>query len=162
MTVGLVIVSHSAQLAAGVAELATQMTQGATPIAPAGGAANDVLGTSVDKILAAIQAVDGPDGVLILLDLGSAILSTEMALEMLEDDQRERIALSFAPLVEGTVAASIEASLGRTLAEVKAAAEKTAQPEQLQMLKPLSSIAQRLGALARPGRLQSRSLLLSR
>jgi phosphoenolpyruvate-protein phosphotransferase/dihydroxyacetone kinase phosphotransfer subunit len=141
MTVGLVIVSHSAQLAAGVAELATQMTQGATPIAPAGGAANDVLGTSVDKILAAIQAVDGPGGVLILLDLGSAILSTEMALEMLEDDQREHIALSFAPLVEGTLAASIEASLGRTLAEVKAAAEKTAQPEQLQMLKPLSSSA---------------------
>src|ERR1700730_521131 len=115
MTVGLVIVSHSAQLAAGVAELATQMTQGATPIAPAGGAANDVLGTSVDKILAAIQAVDGPDGVLILLDLGSPILSTEKALERLEDDQRDRIAHSCAPLVEGTVAASIEASLGRTI-----------------------------------------------
>src|SRR5258708_27426933 len=139
MTVGLVIVSHSAQLAAGVAELATQMTQGKTPIAPAGGAANDVLGTSVDKILAAIQAVDGPGGVLILLDLGSAVLSTEMALEMLEGDRREHIALSLEPLVEGTIAASIEASLGRTLAEVKAAAKKTARREKLQMLKPLSS-----------------------
>ncbi|MFL5628890.1 MAG: dihydroxyacetone kinase phosphoryl donor subunit DhaM, partial [Ktedonobacteraceae bacterium] len=139
MAVSLVIVSHSAQLAAGVAELAGQMAQGATPIAPAGGAADDVLGTSADKILAAIQAVDGPDGVLILLDLGSAVLSAEMALELLDDDQRERIALSFAPLVEGAVAASIEASLGRGLAEVKAAAEKTAQREQLQMLKPLSS-----------------------
>ncbi|MFL5693672.1 MAG: phosphoenolpyruvate--protein phosphotransferase [Ktedonobacteraceae bacterium] len=139
MTIGLVIVSHSAQLADGVVELANQMTQGKTPIAPAGGAVNDVLGTSVEKILAAIQAVDGPDGVLILLDLGSAVLSTEMALEMLEGDQREHIALSFAPLVEGAIAASIEASLGRTLAEVKAAAEKTARPEQLQMLKPLSS-----------------------
>src|SRR5260221_9115439 len=107
MTVGLVIVSHSAQLAAGVAELATQMTQGKAPIAPAGGAANDVLGTSVDKILAAIQAVDGPGGELILLDLGSGVLSTAMALEMLEGDQRELIALSFAPLVEGPIAATL-------------------------------------------------------
>src|SRR2546426_10045219 len=75
MTVGLVIVSHSAQLAAGVAELAGQMSQGKTPIAIAGGAINDVLGTTPDKILAGITAVDGPDGVLVLLDLGSAILS---------------------------------------------------------------------------------------
>ena len=81
MTVGLVIVSHSTQLAAGVAELAGQMTQGKITIAPAGGAVNDILGTSADKILAAIQAVDGPDGVLVLLDLGSAILAAEMALD---------------------------------------------------------------------------------
>ena len=84
MTVGLVIVSHSAQLAAGVVELAGQMTQGKTPIAAAGGAIDDILGTSADKILEAIQSVDGPDGVLVLLDLGSAILSAEMALEMLK------------------------------------------------------------------------------
>ncbi len=146
MAVGLVIVSHSAQLAAGVAELAGQMAQGATPIAPAGGAADDVLGTSAEKILAAVQAVDGPDGVLILLDLGSAVLSAEMALELLDDDQSGRIALTFAPLVEGAVAASIESSLGRSLAEVKAAAEKTAQREQLQMLKPLSSSPEDAGA----------------
>jgi multiphosphoryl transfer protein len=137
MTVGLVIVSHSTQLAAGVAELAGQMTQGATPIAVAGGGANDILGTSVDKILAAIQSVDGPDGVLVLLDLGSAILAAEMALEML--DTEHRVLLSFAPLVEGAVAAAIEASLGRTLAEVKQAAEKTANVAQLQLLKPVSS-----------------------
>lgn len=138
MTVGLVIVSHSSQLAAGVAELAGQMAQGKVPIAAAGGAINDVLGTSADKILAAIQSVDGPDGVLVLLDLGSAILSAEMALEMLDDQQRNRVRLSFAPLVEGAVAAALEASLGRTLAEVQQAAEKTANTGQLQLLKPLS------------------------
>jgi len=139
MTVGLVIVSHSTQLAAGVAELAGQMTQGATPIAVAGGGANDILGTSADKILAAIQSVEGQDGVLVLLDLGSAILAAEMALEMLDIEQQPRVLLSFAPLVEGAVAAAIEASLGHTLAQVKQAAEKTANVAQLQLLKPLSS-----------------------
>ena len=138
MTVGLVIVSHSAQLAAGVVELAGQMTQGKTPIAAAGGAIDDILGTSADKILEAIQSVDGPDGVLVLLDLGSAILSAEMALEMLSDEQRDRIRLSYAPLVEGAVAAALEASLGRTLAQVQQVAEKTANVDQLQMLKPLT------------------------
>ena len=138
MTVGLVIVSHSAQLAVGVVELAGQMTQGKTPIAAAGGAIDDILGTSADKILAAIQSVDGPDGVLVLLDLGSAILSAELALEMLSDEQRDRIRLSYAPLVEGAVAAALEASLGRPLAQVQQMAEQTANVDRLQMLKPLT------------------------
>jgi phosphoenolpyruvate-protein phosphotransferase/dihydroxyacetone kinase phosphotransfer subunit len=138
MAVGLVIVSHSSRLADGVAELAEQMAQGKTPLAAAGGAIDDVLGTSVDKILAAIQSVDGPEGVLVLLDLGSAILSAEMALEMLSDEQRERIRLSYAPLVEGAVAAALEASLGRTLVQVQQAAEQTANVAQLQLLKPLT------------------------
>src|SRR5437763_1591501 len=118
MTVGLVIVAHSAQLAAGVVELAGQMIQGKTPIAAAGGALDDIMNTSADKILEAIQSVDGPDGVLVLLDLGSAILSAEMALEMLSDEQRDRVRLSYAHLVEGAVAAALEASLGRTLVRV--------------------------------------------
>ena len=138
MTVGLVIVSHSARLAAGVAELAGQMSQGKTPIAAAGGTVDDVLGTSADKILAAIQSVDSPDGVLVLLDLGSAILSTDMALEMLGDEQRKRIRLSYAPLVEGAILAALEASLGHPLAQVQQAAEQTAHVEQLQLLKPLT------------------------
>ncbi len=138
MTVGLVIVSHSAKLAEGVAALAGQMSQGKTPIAAAGGTVNDALGTSVDKIVAAIQSVEGPDGVLVLLDLGSAILSTEMALEMLDAEQQERIRISFAPLVEGAVIAALEASLGRTLAQVLQAAENTASAEHLQSLKPVN------------------------
>src|SRR6266705_7008758 len=138
MTVGLVIVSHSAQLAVGVVELAGQMTQGKTPIDTAGSSVDDILGTSADKILAAIQSVDGPDGVLVLLDLGSALLSAELALEMLSDEQRDRIRLSYAPLVEGAVAAALEASLGRPLAQVQQMAEQTANVEQLQKLKPLT------------------------
>ncbi len=138
MTVGLVIVSHSAQLAEGVAALAGQMSQGKTPIAAAGGTVNDVIGTSVDRIVTAIQSVEGPDGVLVLLDLGSALLSTEMALEMLDADQQQRIRISFAPLVEGAVIAALEASLGRTLAQVLQAAENTASAEHLQSLKPVN------------------------
>lgn len=137
MPVGIVIVAHSAQLARGVAELAGQMAA-EVPIAAAGGAGNNILGTSVDTILEAIQSVDSPSGVLILLDMGSAILSTEMALEMLPDEQRQRVQLSFAPLVEGTIAAANEAAIGRTLAEVKQAAEKTADREQLQLMKPFT------------------------
>ncbi len=139
MTVGLVVVSHSTQLAVGVVELVGQLTQGKTPLAAAGGGINDILGTSPDKILTAIQAVDSPDGVLILLDLGSAILSAEMALEMLDDEQRHRIALTYAPLVEGTITAALEASVGHTLAEVKQAAEQAANAGQLQQLKPVST-----------------------
>jgi phosphoenolpyruvate-protein phosphotransferase/dihydroxyacetone kinase phosphotransfer subunit len=140
MAVGLVIVSHSSRLAEGVVELAGQMTQGKTPIAAAGGAFDEIVGTSADKILEAINTVDGPDGVLVLLDLGSAILSAELALEMLEDEQRNRIRLSYAPLVEGAVAAALEASLGHTLVQVQQVAESTATIEQLQMLKPLTPI----------------------
>ena len=154
MTVGLVIVSHSAQLANGVAELAGQMTQGATPIAAAGGGVDNILGTSAEKIQAAIQAVDGPDGVLVLLDLGSAILSAEMALELLNSEQ-QHVMLSFAPLVEGAIAAAIEASLGHTLVEVKQTAEKTASVEQLQLLKPLSSAYEEAEAAVPPPPAQS-------
>src|SRR5947199_3012354 len=123
MTVGLVIVSHSAQLARGVAELAGQMARGKVPIAVAGGAEETILGTSADIILEALQAVDNPSGVLLLLDMGSAILSAEMALEMLPDEQRQRVLLSFAPLVEGAINAANEAAMGGTLAKVKQAAE---------------------------------------
>src|SRR5438067_739395 len=154
MTVGLVIVSHSAQLANGVAELAGQMTQGATQIAAAGGGVDNILGTSAEKIQAAIQAVDGPDGVLVLLDLGSAILSAEMALELLNSEQ-QHVMLSFAPLVEGAIAAAIEASLGHTLVEVKQTAEKTASVEQLQLLKPLSSAYEEAEAAVPPPPAQS-------
>ncbi len=138
MTVGLVIVSHSEKLASGVAELAQQMTQGTITIVAAGGAGNEIIGTSVDTIQQAIEQAHGPDGVLILLDMGSAILSTEMALEMIDEGQRGPIALTFAPIVEGALAAALEATLGHSLQEVKVAAENAANKAQLQTLKPIA------------------------
>lgn len=148
MTVSLVIVSHSARLAEGVVELAGQMSQGKTPIVAAGGAGVGVIGTSAEIIMAAIQSVSGPDGVLVLLDLGSALLSTEMALEFLEEEERGRVALTYAPLVEGAIAAALEASLGHTLAEVKGAAERAANAQQLLLLKPLEQGAQEEQAMS--------------
>ncbi len=122
MTVGLVIVSHSARLAEGVAELAGQMAQGKVAIAVAGGTSEGALGTSADKIIDALKQVDGPDGILVLLDLGSAVMATEMAVEAFAKDQRHRVVISPAPLVEGAVIAAVEASIGNSLQEVAEAA----------------------------------------
>jgi len=122
MAVSLVIVSHSARLAEGVAELAGQMAQGKIAIAVAGGTLEGALGTSVEKITNALKQVDGSNGILVLLDLGSAVMATEMAVEAIAPDQRHRIIISPAPLVEGAVIAAVEASIGNSLQEVAEAA----------------------------------------
>ena len=117
--VGLVIVSHSATLAEGVAELARGM--GAeVPIELAGGidVPEPALGTDAARVLEAIERADQGDGVLVLMDLGSAVLSAEMALDLLPEERRERVMLSEAPLVEGAVAAAVTAKLGASLADV--------------------------------------------
>src|SRR5438552_8400058 len=88
-TVSLMLVSHSRQLAEGVRELAAQMTQGKVKIAVAGGTADGRLGTDATAILGAIEEVRGPEGVLVLVDLGSAVLSTQMAIEQLADGRSE-------------------------------------------------------------------------
>lgn len=105
--VSLLIVSHSAQLAAGVEEFARQVAGDQVKIAAAGGTADGSLGTSVDRIMDALQAIDSPEGVLVLVDLGSAVLSVETAVEMLD---MKRVLISDAPLVEGAYLAAIEAS----------------------------------------------------
>ncbi len=122
MPVGIVIVAHSARLAEGVAELAKQMSMGVVTIAVAGGTDDGSIGTSVDKVTTALQKASNPDGTLVLLDLGSAVMITEMALEMLDPDERSHVIISSAPLVEGAVLAAVEASAGSSLQEVAEAA----------------------------------------
>jgi phosphoenolpyruvate---glycerone phosphotransferase subunit DhaM len=118
--VSLLIVSHSAQLAAGVKEFAEQVAGGKVQIADAGGAADGSLGTSVDRIQERLQQVASHDGTLVLVDLGSAVLSVEMAIEVLGIG---RVQISDAPLVEGAYLAAIEASAeGATLEQVAEAA----------------------------------------
>ncbi len=130
MSVGLVIVSHSAQLAEGVVELAGQMAQGRIALAAAGGTADGTLGTSVDKILSALEQVSGPDGILVLLDMGSAVMATEMAIEMFAQHFLHPVMISPAPLVEGAVVAAVEASIGNSLQEVaEAAVQASALPK---------------------------------
>jgi dihydroxyacetone kinase phosphotransfer subunit len=121
--IGLVIVSHSAKVAQGVQEMAEQMSQGRVSIAAAGGVDDETLGTNAERILAALQQAYSPEGVLVLMDLGSAVMSAQMAIEMMEPEQQAKIQMSDAPLVEGAIVAAVEASLGRRLEEVKKAAE---------------------------------------
>ncbi len=122
--VGIIIVSHSAKIAAGICELAAQIAAPGQRVLAAGGAADGTIGTDAGKIYEAYWAADGGDGVVILADLGSAVMSAETALELLGDQVRGRVLLADAPLVEGAVAAVVQASLGAPLAEVLAAAEQ--------------------------------------
>lgn len=121
--IGVVVVSHSAALARGVAELAAEMAPDVT-IAVAGGTGDGEIGTSLDLVSAALSEADSGDGVVVLTDLGSATMTAEMALELLDDDQRARVALVDAPLVEGAIAAATTAGAGAGLDEVRAAAEQ--------------------------------------
>lgn len=102
--VGIVIVSHSARLAESVIELAAMMAKDA-PMAAAGGLEDGSFGTSFEKINAAIDSVYSDDGVLVLMDLGSAVMTTEMVLEMMPERKVEMVDC---PLVEGAVVAAID------------------------------------------------------
>jgi PTS hybrid protein len=121
--VGVVLVSHSQKLAEGLQELVAQLAGGEVPVVAAGGAPDGGLGTSAEKISAAIRSVAGPDGVIVLVDMGSAVLSTELAIEMLDDPGGE-VVITDAPLVEGAVLATIQSGLGSTLAEIREAVEE--------------------------------------
>jgi phosphocarrier protein FPr len=128
--IGLVIVSHSAALAEGVAELAREMGGEEVRIAAAGGLDDGAIGTDAARVMTAVESVRSDEGVLVLMDLGSALMSAEMAVEMLEPGGP--VALSAAPLVEGAVAAAARARGGASLDEVAAEARgalamKTAQ-----------------------------------
>ena len=124
--VGIVVVSHSAQIAAGTVELARQMAGPDLRIEGSGGIADGSLGTDAAAIMAAIQAADAGVGVVVLVDLGSAVLATQTALELLGEDSAGRIRLSGGPLVEGAVVAALQASIGDSLDAVLAAAEGAA------------------------------------
>lgn len=123
--VGLVIVSHSAKLAEGVADLMRGMAGAEVKIAAAGGMdlPDQPLGTDANLIHQAIERVYSENGVAVLVDLGSAILSTELALEMLSPEKRARVVIAPAALVEGGIAAAVQARLGSSLKAVIAEAQ---------------------------------------
>ena len=114
--VGIVIVSHSQRLAEGVVEL-TKMMAPSARIAAAGGLGDGTTGTSFDRIFAACEAVDAGDGVAVLMDMGSAVMTTEMVCEALDDT---RIRMLDAPLVEGAVLAAVEAQMETSLDDIAA------------------------------------------
>jgi phosphoenolpyruvate---glycerone phosphotransferase subunit DhaM len=122
--VGIVIVSHSPEVARGTADMVRQMVGDAVPLAWTGGDPDGRLGTDVAKILDAIEAAWSEKGVAILVDLGGAETNSEMAIEMLPEDRRDRVVVCAAPIVEGAVMAATEAWGGASLAEVRRTAEE--------------------------------------
>lgn len=139
--IAIVIVSHSKQLALGVRELAAQMVQNQVPIAVAAGIEDpeNPLGTDPIQVYEAIASVFSDDGVLVLMDLGSALLSAEMAIEFLPEAQQEKVYLCEAPLVEGAIAAVVAAAAGRDIHQVMAEARGA-----------LLAKATQLGVVSRP------------
>jgi PTS hybrid protein len=121
--VGLVIVSHSAKVADGTLELAAQMAGNDVRIVAAGGMEDGAIGTDATRIMAAIQAADAGAGVVVMTDLGSAVLSASTALELLDPAQAARVRLSRGPVVEGAIIAAIQASIGDDLQAVCDAAD---------------------------------------
>jgi len=120
--VGLLLVSHSPDLVRGLEALVRQVA-GDIPLAAVGGTADGRLGTDATAILAAIEQMWTEDGILVLVDLGSSVMATETALELLPPERAKLVRLSGAPLVEGAIAAGVEANIGRPLERVESAAE---------------------------------------
>jgi PTS hybrid protein len=123
--VGLVVVSHSERIADGIVDLAGQMATGVTILA-AGGTDHAGIGTSFAKISSAMEAADSGAGVVVLCDLGSAIMTAEAARDFMQAERRDRVRIADAPIVEGAVAAAVAAEIGGDLDTVAAAASAAA------------------------------------
>jgi dihydroxyacetone kinase phosphotransfer subunit len=122
--VGIVIVSHSPDVARGTADMVRQMVGNDLPLSFCGGNPEGGLGTSVEKIITAINAAWSEKGVAILVDLGGAETNCEMAIELLAPDKQAKVVICNAPIVEGAVMAATEAWGGASLQEVKRTAEE--------------------------------------
>ncbi|MEM7126387.1 MAG: phosphoenolpyruvate--protein phosphotransferase [Chloroflexota bacterium] len=147
--ISIVLVSHSETLAKGVLELIQQMVQDQVPIALAAGTDNpdEPIGTDPMKVMAAIESVYSEDGVLVLMDLGSAVMSAEAAIEFLEPAQQPHIYLCEVPLVEGGLAAAVSAvsnsSIESVIAEARdALGNKTEQLTPILRIPPLVQASQ--------------------
>ncbi len=133
--VGLVIVSHSQALVKSLAALVRQVAKPDLPMATAGGVGPERVefGTDANEIKEAIQSVYSPDGVVVLMDLGSAVLSAQMALDFLPPEMAERVYLCAAPIVEGCIAAAVQIGLGSDAQTVCQEAMQSLKPKQEQL-----------------------------
>jgi phosphoenolpyruvate---glycerone phosphotransferase subunit DhaM len=122
--VGIVIVSHSPDVARGAADMVRQMVGDEVPLAWCGGNPDGGLGTSVGAIVAAIEQAWSDRGVAVLVDLGGAETNSEMAVEMLVEKKRAKVVVCNAPIVEGSVMAATESSSGASLEKVRRTAEE--------------------------------------
>ncbi|MEV6646272.1 dihydroxyacetone kinase phosphoryl donor subunit DhaM [Amycolatopsis sp. NPDC051371] len=163
MSVGIVLVSHSAKLAEGLAELAAQMAPDVTIVA-AGGLSDGSIGTDYDEVVAATQRADSGDGVVLLYDLGGAQMTAELAVESLADPSAAVVADG--PLVEGAIAAAVAAQSGRDRKAVAEAAAAAGLPEDLSAAEPAAGgddevelvLRNEVGLHARPAAVLVRAL----
>ncbi len=123
-TPSLVIVSHSAAIASGLSELVGQVAGPDVPVVTAGGALDGSLGTDGGRVLTLIRDAAAGGGAVVLVDLGSSVLSVRAALAELDGDERDRVSVADAPLVEGAVAAAVALSTGCSHLEAARAAEE--------------------------------------
>ncbi len=126
--VGIVIVSHSEKVAQGVVELCKQMAPEVAMVA-AGGLPGGEIGTDFQRIYEAVESVMSDDGVAVLFDLGSALMTAEMVMEQFEEG---KVMLADAPIVEGAVVAAVSASMGLSLSQVVEEAHTAAETPKLQ------------------------------
>lgn len=134
----MLLVSHSRKLAEGLAEMVQQMvSSGVVKISIAAGIGDKhrELGTNAVEIAEAIQDIHSADGVLVLMDLGSAILSTEMALDLIPSDMRDKVRICPAPFIEGAIVAAVQAGLGNSLEIVYQEAMASGQVKSAQLEK---------------------------
>jgi len=134
--IGIVVVSHSRALADAAVALANEMVpdEAKRPtVAVAAGIDESTFGTDASAVAAAIEEADSPDGVLVLMDLGSAVLSADMATEFLDPDVAARVRMAAAPFVEGLLAAVVTASTGASLDAVVREADAALIPKQQQV-----------------------------
>ncbi len=129
--VGIVIVSHSSKIAEGIKDLTDQVAQSHKGIVCAGGLENGEIGTDAVRISEAIKTANDGDGVVVLADLGSGIMSAETAIELLEDEDIN-VRLVDAPVVEGSIAAAVTAACGSSMEQVITAAEQTRTVKKIQ------------------------------
>lgn len=122
--VNILIISHSLKIAQGTKELAEEMKQAEIDIEIAGGNSDGQLGTDADLIEKKLNNMDCRDGIVVLADLGSAVMTFNLVKEWLPESKQKLIRLADAPIVEGAVLAAVEASLGKSLEEVLLTIEK--------------------------------------
>jgi PTS hybrid protein len=122
--VGLVLVSHSAAIAEGLADLVAQVAGPSVRIVAAGGGPDGTFGTDGGRVLDALQEIAGPAGAVVLMDLGSSVLSVRAAFGELPEETVAQLRIADAPLVEGAIAAGVTASTGGSVDEVLAAAQE--------------------------------------
>ena len=120
--IGIVVVSHSSKVAEGVVDIAKQVSNEAIPIMAAGGTSDGRIGTDAMKIKDAIESVDQGNGVLIFVDLGSAILSAETAIDLLG---AESVEIVDAPLVEGVIASAVQVTITNDIEDIKRVAHES-------------------------------------